>query len=215
MKRRICLLLGLCILLLCAGCGKKLTAEDARQLLMDTYGTEDAEMGASYDFAYVDEQRIGRNTYYHFLWNVSENSGETAIADLFVEQKTGELTEARYCADGSWAVQCRPAAEEFRSDLTLHQYLGENTQQLYIFSDDGAVSVLSEAGGLRGIFEVYDAEGTLCLDMSIDGQRMVCSCTVWSDGMITLTDQMQFGWTDMLTEADEETVSHFGGDIVG
>lgn len=215
MKKRICLLLGLCMLLLCAGCGKKLTVEDAHQLLLDACGTEDAEMGAAYDFAYADDQRVGQGSYYHFLWNVAENGSVTTIADIFVEQKTGELTEARHSADGSWIVQCRPAAEVFRSDLTLHQYLGENTQQLYIFSDDGAVSLLSEAGGLRGTFEVYDAEGTLCIDMSIDGQRMVCSCTVWSDGTLTLTDQMQFGWTDMLTEADEETVAHFGGDIVG
>lgn len=215
MKRRISLLLGLCILLFCAGCGEKLSVEDARQLLLDAYGTEDAEMGTAYDFAYIDEQRIEQGTYYHFQWNVGENGGQSTIADIFVERSTGELTEARCDADGNWVVQYSPTAEMLRSDLTLHQYLGEDTQQLYIFSDDGAVSLLSEAGSLRGTFEVYDAEGTLCLDMSIDGQRMVCSCTVWSDGTVTLMDQMQFGWTDMLTEADEETVAHFGGDIVG
>lgn len=213
MKRWGCLLL--CLVILCTGCSKKFTAEDAGQLLRDTYGTEDPEMGWVYDFAYAEEQTVAGQVYYHFRWSAREEERESFLADLFVAQNGGRITEARQCPDGSWTVQSAVSAEELRRELTLHPYLGEATQQLYIFSDDGAVSLLSEAGGLRGTFEVYDAEGTLCLDMSIDEQRRVCSCAVWSDGTIVLVDQMQFGWTDSLTVAGEDTAAQYGGDIVG
>lgn len=81
--------------------GSALTPEEAYAMIVDIFGTEDADTGDAYSYSHVNTMTVYDVEYHVFMWGQTVNDEFSKRGDLFVATDGSAIYEGTFVGDGA------------------------------------------------------------------------------------------------------------------